>query len=274
MRVVCFLVLVSFSPISFACLGQEADSLYFNGRKSRFEKLVEEAVKADVVFFGEIHDSPTAHRLQLRLAEALIAENKLGAIGLEMIEADDQLLINEYLAGYIRADHLDAAANLWPNYKSDYAPLIELAKREGLPVVATNVPRRYASLVAKEGLGALGELTAEARQYLPPLPLQVPYEQPSYKAMLEMTGHEMRANTFIEAQALKDATMAYRIAQFAKPGQVLFHINGSYHSDLKEGIITYLNQYRPGLRILVISTVRPFAKEQVNKGDFLLETQN
>ena len=163
---------------------------------------------------------------------------------------------------------------MWSNFKTDYAPLLEFAKAAGVQVLATNVPRRYASLVAKEGLSALSELSTEARQFLPPLPLNIPYSQPSYVAMREMTGHGENSNRFIEAQALKDAMMAYRIAQAVKPEHVLLHINGSYHSDNREGIITFLNQYRPGLKILTISTVRLPVKSDDNLADFVLQTQN
>ena len=66
-------------------------------------------------------------------------------------------------------------ARPWPNYDTDYKPMVELAKAEGLPVVCANAPRRYVSMAGRQGREALDGLPAFARQWLPPLP----YGQPS-----------------------------------------------------------------------------------------------
>ena len=42
-------------------------------------------------------------------------------------------------------------AKLWPNYNTDYAPILEFAKKNELDFIATNIPRRYASMVARNG---------------------------------------------------------------------------------------------------------------------------
>ena len=44
---------------------------------------------------------------------------------------------------------------------TDYRPLVELARERGWLVVAANVPRRYASMVAAEGWTARVVPTAE-----------------------------------------------------------------------------------------------------------------
>ena len=37
-------------------------------------------------------------------------------------------------------------ARPWPNYETDYRPMVQVAKHEGLPVICANAPRRYVSL--------------------------------------------------------------------------------------------------------------------------------
>jgi uncharacterized iron-regulated protein len=82
-------------------------------------------------------------------------------------------------------------------------------------------------------------------------------------------------NTIIQAQALKDATMAYSISQNLKPGQTLLHLNGSYHSDHHDGIVAYLRQGKKPLRIKTLSVVTQadlaqLAKENVDLADYVI----
>ena len=71
----------------------------------------------------------------------------------------------------LNKDKLKAAANLWPNYWTDYHPLVDMAKEHGLPFIATNIPRRYASFVYQHGLSDLDSLSDGAKAFLPALPI-------------------------------------------------------------------------------------------------------
>ena len=264
---------------------QEAYTISHGGKPSTLAALAKEAAKADVVFFGELHDSPMAHWCQLELYKLLAAEAKAKgkplAIGMEMLEADDQTVLDEYLKGWLKPDALKAAANLWDNYEADYGPLVEAAKAAGQRVIATNVPRRYASLVARRGLAVLDSVSPLAKAWLPALPLAIDYAQPSYAAMLEMMGgegHGMPTGTgnpakqFVAAQALKDATMAQNIAKNMVPNGLFYHLNGSYHSDDREGIIAYLLKLKPKAKIITITTGREGEEtKKANEADYVLQ---
>ncbi|SDJ91172.1 Uncharacterized iron-regulated protein [Catalinimonas alkaloidigena] len=233
---------------------------WFNaqGEPAAWETLVSQAAAADVVLFGELHNNAIAHWFQVRLLQELHAQhgNQL-VLGAEMFEADDQVVLDEYLAGWITDQHLATEAKLWKNYATDYRPLVDYAKEHTLPFVATNIPRRYASLVARQGLPVLDSLSAEARRWIAPLPLTIDPELPGYRQMREMMGgaHGSNADQMVAAQAIKDATMAHFIAQHRHAGQTFLHFNGAYHSDRHEGIGWYLRQTAPTLKILTISTV-------------------
>ncbi|HOI88693.1 MAG TPA: ChaN family lipoprotein, partial [Lentimicrobium sp.] len=54
-------------------------------------------------------------------------------LGAEMFEADNQLLLDEYLRSEYEADKFEAEAKLWKNYKTDYKPLVEFARKNDLP---------------------------------------------------------------------------------------------------------------------------------------------
>jgi uncharacterized iron-regulated protein len=169
---------------------------------------------------------------------------------------DDQLNIDEWMAGFLTDKNFESEAKLWNNYLTDYKPLLTFAKSNNIPFTATNVPRKYASLVSRKGLAELEKLGKESLKYLPSLPLIVDKNLPSYIKMGEMThSASMNIDFMIEAQALKDATMAESIFQALKKNQTVYHINGSYHSDQKEGIVWFLKQKSTNLKIITISTL-------------------
>ncbi len=236
----------------------------FTGDKGKaidFDKMMNGFKNADVVFFGENHNDPISHWLELQVLKGLgQITGKEVVVGAEMFESDNQLILNEYLDGTIKEDQLIKEAKTWKNYKTDYSPLLKYAKKNNLSFIATNVPRRYASLVNHRGLDSLDDLSAEAKKYIAPLPIEVDHELPTYKEMADMMKEhankdEEGTERIVEAQALKDATMAYFIAQNLPQGKVMYHVNGSFHSKKKEGIIYYLKQYRPALNIMTISIV-------------------
>ena len=64
----------------------------------------------------ELHDDAVMHWLQQELVRSLLDQGSQPSLGAEMLEADDQLVVNEYLAGVVNFDKLDAAANLGPTH--------------------------------------------------------------------------------------------------------------------------------------------------------------
>jgi uncharacterized iron-regulated protein len=106
------------------------------GNTAKYKSLLEAAAKADVVFFGELHDNPISHWLQYDLTRDLYnLRNGKMVLGAEMLEADNQLVLNEYLIDSINADTLAKRARLWPNFKTDYQPLVDFAKEDRKSVV-------------------------------------------------------------------------------------------------------------------------------------------
>ena len=252
------------------------------GKKADYGDILKASQKADVVFFGELHDNPIAHWLELEITKDLwSAKGKNLMLAAEMFETDNQLLIDEYFAGTIKESSFESEARLWTNYKTDYKPLLNFARENGLRFVASNIPRRYASVVASGGFEALSALTPGALDYVAPLPVEYDPELPCYKDMLSMGGEiggPMAKNVsqnLPKAQAIKDATMANSIIKYRQPSQTVIHFNGSYHSDRYMGIIWYLNKYSPGLKIATITTVLQdkidkMEDESLGKADFVI----
>ena len=249
------------------------------GKKVTFRKMVRKLRKADVVLFGEEHNNPIAHWLQFEVTKALLDKDTPLTIGAEMFERDNEPFLRQYLKGEIDHKGFDSLVRLWPNYNTDYKPLVDYAKTNNIDFVATNIPRRYASLVYRAGFEALESLPDNKKAWIAPLPIAFDPELPGYQQMLNMTnGHE--GENFPKAQAIKDATMGHFILENYSTGRVFIHINGRYHSDNHggvkgEGIVWYLKAKAPQLRCLTITTVsqkdiRRLDREHFQKADFII----
>ncbi|KAF0238787.1 MAG: hypothetical protein FD181_788 [Prolixibacteraceae bacterium] len=248
-----------------------------DGKDIKYEKMLKEAEDADIVLFGELHDNPVSHWLQLELTKDLydLKKDKL-VLGAEMFESDNQVILDEYISNMISQGSFESNARLWPNYKTDYKPLVDFARTNNLKFVATNVPRRYASIVNLKGFEGLDVLSAEAKTFLPPLPIKYDAELNCYKSMLEMEGMGSHVTpNFPKAQAIKDATMAHFILKNWSPGQLFIHYHGSYHSENYESIYWYLKQENPDLKIVTVHTVSQgeiseLAEGNTGKADFTI----
>jgi uncharacterized iron-regulated protein len=239
-----------------------------NGNKASYKDLLKEASEADIVFFGELHDNPICHWLEYEITCDLYAERGKNLIlGAEMFESDNQLIVNEYLAKLIKDKNFEAEARLWPNYKTDYKRLLDFARDSSLAFIATNIPRRYASMVNTSGFDALNALDKSAYQFIAPLPIKYDSTLTCYADMYKMMGDAPTHATrnIACAQATKDATMAYFILQNFTKGKTFLHFNGSYHSDRFQSILWYLKQADPTLKIVTISSVEQKDLDQLDK---------
>ncbi len=249
------ILLFSFSSL-FAQVGKPYQFYNKKGKSLHFEKVAEELANYDIVLFGEHHNNSINHWLQLQLTQSLYAKKKQNLVlGAEMFERDNQSQLNDYLSGKLDEKILKDSMRLWNNFNTDYKPLVDFAKTNKLSFIATNIPRRYASIVAKKGLDSLNTVTEKEKNWMMKLPVEVTLDTPGYPEMMEMMGDHAGPNAmnFVAAQAVKDATMAESILKHWKQGQLLLHYHGDYHSKQYGGIYWYLKKANPNLKIAVIS---------------------
>ncbi|WP_297979302.1 ChaN family lipoprotein [uncultured Capnocytophaga sp.] len=270
-----YFFLFLFLTVSFSSFSQGKKAFVLFDKKGKittYKRLLKASAKADIVLFGEYHNNPIAHWLQLELIKDLEPKRSL-ILGAEMFERDNQKELNSYLQGTINQKALDSLARLWNNYKTDYKPLVDFALNKKIPFIATNIPRKYASLVYKKGLQVLDTLPINEKQWIVSLPMKYDGTLSQYQKMRKMMAH-MGENLPI-AQAIKDATMAETILRDRREGSLFVHFNGSYHSDFYQGIYWYLQQENPHLQILTITTLtqsdlKKLNKEAYRQADFIL----
>lgn len=247
-----------FIPILFLNAQEAKPFQFYNqkGKTVKFDKMVKDLAEYDVVLFGEHHNNSINHWLQLRITKALFAQrNGQLTLGAEMFERDNQSQLNDYLSGKLDEKALKDSIRLWQNFETDYKPLVDFAKDKKLKFIATNIPRRYASIVAKKGLDSLNTVTEKEKFWMMKLPVEVTLDTPGYPEMIEMMGDHAGPNpmNFVAAQAVKDATMAESIEMKSEKGKLFLHYHGDYHSKAYGGIYWHLKKLNPNLKIAVIS---------------------
>ena len=198
--------------------------------KSLKAKITSHSQTSTVLLFGELHDNPIVHWLQIQISSDLYRINSNMVLGAEMFETNQQMALDEYLhpsdsgqatekimnpMGSMTGDDpayttLKKSIKLWPNYKTDYAPLLNFAKENGLPFIATNIPRKYANLVYRGDFKALDTLPPDQKKLFPNLPIYYDSTLRCYKDIFMATGGHGGQN-LPKSQAIKDATMAWKI---------------------------------------------------------------
>lgn len=266
-----------------ACCCQTSDKPAYriftkDGDATDYTAMLDAMYNADIILFGETHNCPIAHWMEYEVTKALYGKDSTGlVIGAEMFEADNQDLVDAYLKRVIDSDEFEEKARLWDNYWTDYYPLLFFAKDNGLRFIATNVPRHYAAFVKDKGLEALETLPEEEKRFIAPLPIEfTPDEngEEMFAMMKLMMGDKSEVKSYYaEAQAVKDATMAWFISQ--NFDRKFIHYNGNFHSDMDGGIVPYLEKYLPGKKILTVCSARQdeitaLDEENLGRADFIL----
>jgi len=248
------LVVLFFLTSSVMAQSKPAYELYrANGKKIRYPRMLKKLQKADIVFFGELHNNAIAHWLELELAMDLHERQSI-QLGAEMLEADNQNSLDAYLKGEVDISEYKNQTRLWPNYKTDYAPIVDWAKENNIRFTATNIPRRFANMVYKDDFEALDSLSEKEKSWIAPLPIPLDVELETYQEILTMMG-DHGTLLLVKAQAIKDATMAHFILKNKQPNTLFLHYNGAFHTNKHEGIVWYINKYKEGLKVKTITTV-------------------
>lgn len=239
-----------------------------NGDTMVFTGLTRELLGYDVIFVGEQHDAECAHQAELGILKGLAGLDSNMVLALEMFERDVQDVLDAYLAGEIEEDSFLRVSRPWPNYETDYRPLVEFARQHSIPVVAANVPRRAAAAVARAGKFAPQVLGADS-VYLPDtLYLDSDEYHQRFAATMQDMPHQgpmrnMNADALYKAQVLKDAVMAEALEPCLDRRIVFFC--GRFHSDFHLGIPYQLKNNHPELKLAVVSLLP--ASEELSQDD-------
>ncbi len=226
----------------------------------QLDSLSDPLTYADVILIGEWHTHTGIHRFQTDLLNTLGTPGGT-ALSLEQFSRDKQGILDQYLRYEIGEQTLIQQAKTWPNYESDYRPLIELARSRSIDVIASNAPRKIVRCIGRNGLSYLDQLDAKQRRYVASV---IDTQASPYKDKFMSSMHhgdpQQTADQFA-AQLTWDATMAESIVNYLEneSGKQVIHVAGTFHVEQGLGIAAQIQTRNPDLKIAIItpSSIEP-----------------
>jgi uncharacterized iron-regulated protein len=223
--------------------------------------LWDDLTSADVVFVGETHRLARHHRIQVVVAEKLLATKRPFLLGLEQIEARHQAVLDRYAKGAIDFDELAKTIDWkaeWDNYE-DYRALLETVRERNGRVVGLNGPREVIHQTGKVGIAAL----EPAQRSL--LPDKIHTDDPVYERLLNLllSVHSTFDPKFLknvfEAQVARDDSMAAHLVAALgpvpakdQPRPVAMTVTGSGHIQFGLGTPDRVKWRRPDLEPRIV----------------------
>ena len=189
-------------------------------------EIVSQVKQDEVIYLGENHDSASIHQQQLeiisQLQQNLADSNRELAIALEMFQRPFQPILNRYLAGEISPQQLREQTEYDTRWGFDwefYAPTLDFAQQQQIPVIALNTPAEITRKVAEMGIDSL---KGNDFRYIPPV-TDIRLDNEVYRQRLaeiyqqhleDGQGNSTDEANFFAAQVLWDETMAEAIALY------------------------------------------------------------
>lgn len=227
------------------------------GERISIQNLPADIENADVILIGEWHTHAGIHRFQANLLQQMVENGHPMALSMEQFARDAQPVLDEYLAGEIGEQYLIQKANAWPNYESDYRPLVEFAKGQQLPIIAANAPKPIVRCIGRVGIDYIERLTPEQRQWIA---AEINTQDSSYKSTFMASMHHgnpaQNENQFA-AQVTWDETMAESIVRYLRtnPERKVLHIAGMFHTQQGLGTAASILRRNPNLKVVIITPV-------------------
>lgn len=259
-----------------------------NGTLLTINQLAEALATADVVVIGEYHGHHGAHLLQALTQSSLYRQRPQQVLSMEQFTLTDQPELDRYLSGETGEEELIADTSAWSNYKASYRPLIEFSKDHDIPVIAANAPANIVRCVGREGEAYLEQLDSDLLGQLPDNQFaDTPaYRDKFFDALEDSHGEDQseaansdRIENSYKAQLLRDNTMADQVIKALRenPDHQVVHVNGTFHSENRLGMVAVLEKKQPDLEVAVVSPLfwgpdddfNSLLEAQRQKGDFL-----
>jgi len=246
--------------------------------KTTINGIVNAMQDADVIFIGERHDDSFTHALELSVFKKIFSKYKNVALGMEMFEKDVQSVIDSFLNGEMRENDFISRSRAWNNYKTDYAPLIIFAKKQGIHVFAANIPRNLASIVAKNGEDSLLSIESFKSFFNKPILKSDDYRKLFINFMSSMMpqensmSHMTNMDNLFMSQLYKDATMAHSINSALKEFKTakVFFLCGEFHSNYHLGTVEQLLILNPNLKLITVAVEDSIETADFYKADYLI----
>ena len=173
-----------------------------DGTPATWSQLMAAVADADVIIVGEEHGDAVGHRVELAIVQDVLDRWPGSALSMEMLDRTEQAVVDDYLADFIDLEtfqertaatrwlkisrqYVEREINRktfekritrlgWPDWETNYQPIIDAARSAGAPVIAANTPWLvYMSVARREGFDRLDDVTP-AQRALFEVPSEIP----------------------------------------------------------------------------------------------------
>jgi uncharacterized iron-regulated protein len=257
-------------PDTAGLLGASGDPIPRSGFLRR-------AARADYILLGETHTNACDHRVQAKLIRWLAENGTRAAVGLEMVPATKQPVLDRFNAGRMGLDRLAQELRwkeTWGHPYSLYRPVFRAVRDAGYPLFGLNVPRGMTESVRRKGLQGLDPAERDKlpeRIILPPQAQKgmLTEEFEEHQEMLRRGNATSRGRKrFLQAQSVWDTAMASRASQIrARTGATIVILAGNGHVAFGWGIPHRLDILDPSARVLSVVGWRGLERPDPARGD-------
>jgi len=230
-----------------------------SGYQVTHETVVDHARRAQVIYVGETHDNPAAHRVQEEILRALAVSNPDRiTLAMEMFTPSQQPVLDRWSAGDLSEKDFLKQVGWYSTWNMDFAlyrDLLVFCRDHKIQVLALNAEAATRQLLSRT---ALEDLPVQDRERLP----EMDFDDPHYQAMLDafLDGHPMgkeNASGFKRVQTLWDETMAANLADYLNAREAdhqVIVIAGNNHIQFGYGIPRRLFRRLPASYLLIGTT--------------------
>jgi uncharacterized iron-regulated protein len=270
------LLILLFSVSSVSAFSSDDDVFRVRDRKMvPFDKMLEELEEADIILIGETHHKKEHHDLQLRIIRALYDKKVDLSIGLEMFLSSDQDQLDRWVRGYAdREEFIRVYYRNWDIPWINYRDIFLFSRKERIPMVGLNVPRKITSKISREGCGSL---TDDDLYQLPKgisCDIDKRYKEHIRRVYETHDKGEKEFDFFCEAQVVWDKAMALNLLQYLREerSRKVVVLSGTGHS-WKRGIPSHIKKGSDhSYKVVLPETPEGINRENVltNDADYLL----
>ena len=256
-----------------------------------FSAIIDDISRSRVIYAGETHTDYGIHLLQLQIIQALRGRlDQEGrsqdlVIGMEMFPRASQPALDGYINGAIPTEkdflRLSAYYESWGYDYRMYRDVINYAKAHRLPIIALNLKKNIAGTVFTTG--STDALTPEQRREAAS---ERDLDPVGYRERL-VRAHALHKETketeegdfngFLQAQALRDETMAESIVDYlqARPEKKMVVLAGTGHV-YKDSAVPFRVARRMKCRqsVLIADNGQVTGKEKGSQADYLMFTED
>jgi beta-lactamase class A len=128
------------------------------GKPLPFSRMIGEMKDSRFIYVGESHDNMMMHDIQFKVIQGLFEQNPAIAIGLEMLPAECQPVLDKWTQGVLSKEDFLRQVNWYVHWSMNfgyYEKILGFARENRIPVFGLNAPRDVISKIRMKGWEAL-----------------------------------------------------------------------------------------------------------------------